>query len=101
MPSISPYVDSLADPNRCRRDIPYLRQLNTNVTRVYAADPKQDHDSCLISMADTSIYVISDSSDPIEYIGWKRLERTVDLLSRTGLPGEPTDEWYSQCHPDS
>ncbi|KAG9628300.1 1,3-beta-glucanosyltransferase gel3, partial [Aureobasidium melanogenum] len=58
------YVDPLADADKCSRDIPYLKELRTNV------------------LADAGIYVISDLSDPTQAIDRDAPEWTVDLLSR-------------------
>lgn len=58
------YTDPLADGDACRRDIPYLKQIYTNILRVYAIDPTKDHDDCMEQLASADIYVISDLGEP-------------------------------------
>lgn len=60
----SDYTDPLADPVRCRNDVPNLRRLGANVIRTYAVDPDQDHTACMNALAAAGIYVISDLSAP-------------------------------------
>ncbi|KAJ4324902.1 hypothetical protein N0V94_000956 [Neodidymelliopsis sp. IMI 364377] len=75
-------TDPLADSTACKRDITYLKKLNTNTIRVYAIDPKKDHKDCMNALADAGIYVVADLSEPGNSINRDDAEWTTTLYSR-------------------
>jgi hypothetical protein len=80
------YTDPLANGDSCRRDIPYLKEIYTNVLRVYAIDPTKDHDDCMQQLADADIYVIADLGEPSTSIRSNDPEWDVTLYQRyTGV----------------
>lgn len=86
------YKDPLADADACARDIPFMKQIFTNVIRVYAVDPTADHDDCMEQLASNDIYVVADLSEPDTSIdssdpSWdvplfQRYAAVVDALSK-------------------
>ena len=46
------YSDPLADEQGCKRDVKYLKELDTNIIRVYAIDPTKSHDACMKTFSD-------------------------------------------------
>lgn len=76
------FIDSLADTASCQRDIPFLQELGTNTIRVYAIDPKADHQVCMTALADAGIYVIADLSVPGESVERDNPSWNTDLFAR-------------------
>lgn len=64
----SNFVDPLASPDNCKRDVPFLQQLGANLIRTYAIDPSQDHSECMALLEAAGIYVISDLGSPQQSI---------------------------------
>nr|BBA60199.1 putative beta-1,3-glucanosyltransferase [Ogataea minuta] len=78
----SSFVDPLADKTTCERDIPYLKELNTNVVRVYALDVNADHSDCMSALQDAGIYVVADLADPKTSISTTSPEWNLELYER-------------------
>jgi hypothetical protein len=63
-----------------------MKQIYTNVIRVYAIDPTQNHDDCMQQLAAADIYVIADLGEPKTSIVSDDPEWDVSLYRRyTGV----------------
>lgn len=80
--SKSDITDPLADGSACKRDIVYMKKLNTNTIRVYAIDPTKDHSDCMSQFAAAGIYVVADLSEPGLSINRDDPGWTVELYNR-------------------
>lgn len=76
------FSDPLADGDACKRDLPYLQKLDTNVLRVYAINSSMSHDTCMNLFAENGIYVVADLSEPGLSISRDSPSWTVSLLNR-------------------
>lgn len=76
------FVDPLANPQTCKRDIPYLTAINTNVIRVYALNYSVDHSECIKMFDEAGIYIIADVSQPSLSINRANPSWTVQLFNR-------------------
>lgn len=76
------YVDPLSDEKICKRDVPLLKELGTNVIRTYAIDPTADHAACMKLLQDAGIYVVSDLSEPDNSINRDTPQWNTDLFAR-------------------
>lgn len=71
--------DPLADGETCKRDLPYLLELKTNVLRVYSVNISLDHTTCMDLFNDAGIYILMDLSTPDHSIDRADPEWTVSL----------------------
>jgi 1,3-beta-glucanosyltransferase GAS1 len=54
----STFIDPLAIPDACTRDVEYLRQAAINTVRVYSVNSSLDHDACMRTFSDAGIYTM-------------------------------------------
>lgn len=80
--SSNTYKDPLADATACERDVPIMKELNTNTIRVYAINPTADHKKCMQLLSDAGIYVVSDLSSPSQSIDRSDPRWEVSLYNR-------------------
>ncbi|UKZ83884.1 hypothetical protein TrVFT333_011699 [Trichoderma virens FT-333] len=78
----STFIDPLSSESNCKRDIPLLQQLGTNVIRTYAIDPTADHSACMKLLNDAGIYVFSDLGEPSLSINRDTPSWNTDLFAR-------------------
>ncbi|KAL2378312.1 hypothetical protein RJ035_007467 [Blastomyces gilchristii] len=76
------YKDPLANVENCKRDIPLLQELETNIIRVYAIDPKADHTECMEMLQEAGIYVVADLSEPRTSINRDDPKWDIELYNR-------------------
>jgi hypothetical protein len=76
------YSDPLADEKACKRDVPLLKELGTNIIRTYAIDPEADHSACMKLLDDAGIYVVSDLSEPSVSINRDDPKWDIELYER-------------------
>ncbi|QYT06199.1 1,3-beta-glucanosyltransferase [Trichoderma simmonsii] len=78
----STFIDPLSSEANCKRDIPLLQQLGTNVIRTYAIDATADHSACMKLLNDAGIYVFSDLGEPSLSINRDTPSWNTDLFAR-------------------
>lgn len=61
----STFIDPLAIPAACTRDVEYLRQASINTIRVYSVNSSLNHDACMRTFSDAGIYTIIDLALPM------------------------------------
>lgn len=61
----STFIDPLAIPDSCTRDVEYLKQAKINTIRVYSVNSTLNHDACMKTFSDAGIYTIIDLALPL------------------------------------
>jgi hypothetical protein len=54
----SSFIDPLAQGDACKRDLPFLQQLDVNVIRVYSVNSTLNHDDCMSAFSQAGIYAM-------------------------------------------
>lgn len=76
------YIDSMANPKTCLRDLENFKELGINVVRVYQIDPNANHDICMNEYAKSGIYILADLSEPELSINRDKPSWDVELFER-------------------
>lgn len=63
-PEPTNYVDPLAQPDACSRDVKLMQDLGINTIRVYSVNSSLNHDACMKTFDDAGIYVVIDLGLP-------------------------------------
>jgi len=61
----SDFIDPLAVPAACTRDLPFLQDLGVNAIRVYSVNSSLNHDGCMTALSNAGIYTIIDLALPL------------------------------------
>ncbi|KAJ3506093.1 hypothetical protein NLJ89_g7068 [Agrocybe chaxingu] len=61
----STFIDPLALPDACSRDLPFLQELGVNTIRVYSVNSSLNHDACMSAFSAAGIYTIIDLALPL------------------------------------
>ncbi|KAI0726366.1 Glucanosyltransferase-domain-containing protein [Fomitopsis betulina] len=75
-------VDPLANSAGCTRDIPYFKELDVNVIRVYQVNSSLDHSSCMNALEQAGIYVLVDLATQVEAISGSSPAWNLELLTQ-------------------
>ncbi|KZT68706.1 carbohydrate-binding module family 43 protein [Daedalea quercina L-15889] len=75
-------VDPLANGDGCTRDIPYFKELDVNILRVYQVNSSLDHSSCMSALEEAGIYVIIDLATQVEAISGSDPAWNLELLTQ-------------------
>ena len=57
--------DPIAEPEVCKRDLEYFKELGINTIRIYTVDNSANHDECMKALADAGIYLALDVNSPL------------------------------------
>ena len=60
----SSFIDPLALPDSCSRDVPHLADLGVNTIRVYSVNSSLNHDSCMKALSAANIYTMLANLTP-------------------------------------